>query len=184
MDTDLRSRLAGAFRWVDPGPHTSRLVSDRSGWWRDPVILRALGPALAGLFPGERPTVVVSPPVTGFLLGPLVAQALGTGFVEACRDDPERRVAEPVTWAATPPDYRGRSLLLGVRTRHLEAGDRVLLVDDWVVTGAQVRALYAVVGALGAPAVGTAAIVAECPDAVAADLRVRGLLRGSDLDPP
>src|SRR5688500_1079086 len=47
---DLGKRLIHAFRWIDPGPESSHLVSDMSGWWRDPEILAALGPALAELY--------------------------------------------------------------------------------------------------------------------------------------
>ena len=85
MDPALKVRLIKAFRWLDPGPHSAYLVSDRSGWWRDPEILAHLGPALGGLYPDASPTVVVAPEVTGFLVGPLVARAVGAGFVEAYR---------------------------------------------------------------------------------------------------
>jgi adenine phosphoribosyltransferase len=175
--SDLRERLIAAFRWTDPGPGSEVLVSDRSGWWRDPRILDDLGPALAGLFAGERPTVVVAPEVTGFLVGPLVARALGAGFVEAYRAGARRPIAEPMTWAEVPADHRGDPQLLGVRSALLGPGDRVLLVDDWAATGAQSRALREVVGRLGATAVGTAVIVDECR----CDPAIRGLLTGADL---
>jgi adenine phosphoribosyltransferase len=181
MDPDLTQRLVTLFRWVDPGPQSDHLVSDCSGWWRDPTTLAALGPALADLFPAERPTVVVAPELTGVLLGPLVAERLGAGFVPAVKGGGGRIPAEPTTWVRTAADYRGRSVLLGVRDRHVYPGDRVLVVDDWVATGAQVRALYDLVAARGAEPVGTAAVVVDCPPGVAAELRVRALLSGGDL---
>lgn len=177
----MRRRLRDHFRWTDPGPHSDVLVSDRSGWWRDPVLLAQLGPALAGLFADTSPTVVVSPEVTGFLLGPLVAGALGTGFVEAYRAGRRRPIAEPMAWADVPADHRGDAQLIGIRSRHLGPGDRVLVVDDWLVTGAQARAVHAVITELGAEPVGTAVIVAECSTQVTAELRVRSLLTGLDL---
>jgi adenine phosphoribosyltransferase len=179
--SDLRDRLRAAFRWTDPGPDTDILVSDRSGWWRDPQILNGLGPALADLFAGTAPTVVMAPEVTGFLVGPLVARALGVGFVEAYRAGARRPIAEPMTWADVPADHRGDAQRLGVRSRLIDPADRVLVVDDWATTGAQARGLYAVIAALGATPVGVAVIVDECPPAVAAELRVRGLLTGGDL---
>lgn len=182
VPSDLRKRLLELFRWVDPGPHSTHLVSDVSGWWHAPDVLAAIGPALADLFRAERPTVVVSPEVTGLLIGPLVAVALGTGYVPAYKDEGDRRLAGATTWAATPPDYRGRTLRLGVRDRHLGPGDRVLVVDDWVATGAQLRALYDVVRARGAVTVGAAAIVAACPPNVTAALGLRTLLTPDDLD--
>lgn len=183
MADELRKRLLEQFRWVDPGPQATHLVSDVSGWWRDREILARVGPALAELFRAERPTVVVAPEVTGLMLGPLVAVALGVGFVPAYKGQGERMIAEPTTWGTTPPDYRGRTLALGVRDRHLRPGDRVLVVDDWVATGAQLRALYQVISARAAEPVGTAAVVADCSAELATELRVRAILAGNDLGP-
>jgi adenine phosphoribosyltransferase len=181
MQPDLTRRLIALFRWIDPGPHSDHLVSDCSGWWRDPATLAALGPALADLFQAERPTVVVSPEFTGALLGPLVATRLGAGFVPAVKGGDGRVPAEPTTWVRTQPDYRDRSMALGVRDRHLGPGDRVLVVDDWVTTGAQVRALYELVSTRGAEPVGTAAVVADCPRDVLTELGIRSLLGRTDL---
>ncbi|GAA4453016.1 phosphoribosyltransferase family protein [Phytohabitans houttuyneae] len=180
---DLAKRLVHSFRWIDPGPESTHLVSDMSGWWRDPEILAALGPALADLYRPSRPTLVVSPEVTGYLLGPLVAAALGVGFAAGHKEGADRQIAEPVTWAQTPLDYRGRSLSLGVRSRLIGPADRVLVVDDWVTTGAQVSALYEVARTLGAEVVGCAAVVADCSPAVTATLGIRSLLTSDDLAP-
>ncbi|MEU4557242.1 phosphoribosyltransferase [Actinoplanes sp. NPDC023936] len=180
MTTDLRDLLRSEFRWTNPGPNSEYLVSDRSGWWREPRILDGLGPALADLFRSERPTVVVSPEVTGFLLGPLVALSLGVGFVEAYRAGARRPIAEPMIWAEVPADHRGDVQHLGVRERLLAPDDRVLVVDDWASTGAQARGLRTLAGNRY---VGTAVIYDECPPAVTADLNIRSLLSGSDLDP-
>jgi len=178
---DLRDRLRNGFRWTDPGPDADFVVSDRSGWWRDALVIRDLGPALGDLFAGSSPTVVVSPEVTGFLLGPLVAQALGVGFVEAYREGARRPIAEPMTWAEVPADHRGDRQRLGVRTHLIRADDRVLVVDDWAATGSQARALHSLIRSLGATPVGTAVIVDETPATVAAELSLRGLLSGADL---
>ena len=153
----------------DPGPDTDVLVSDRSGWWRDAGVLREVGPALADLFADVEPTVVVAPEVTGFLVGPLVASALGVGFVEAYREGARRPIAEPMTWSDVPADHRGDPQRLGVRSRLLGTGDRVLVVDDWTATGAQARALHTLAARLGATPVGTAVIVDECPPLVGAE---------------
>jgi adenine phosphoribosyltransferase len=181
VTSDLRDHLRATFRWTDPGPASDVLVSDRSGWWRDARVLREVGPALSKLFVESRPTVVVSPEVTGFLIGPLVAGALGVGFVEAYRAGARRPIAEPMTWVDVPADHRGEPQRLGVRSRLLGPGDRVLIVDDWILTGAQARALSALVTELGAVPVGVAVIVDECPPAVAAELTVRGLITGAEL---
>ncbi|WP_192771924.1 phosphoribosyltransferase family protein [Plantactinospora soyae] len=178
---ELRKRLIDGFRWTDPGPESTHLVSDSSGWWRDPAILAGLGPALSEPFRAERPTVVIAPEVTGLLLGPLVANALGVGFVPAYKNTGERRIAEATTWAWTESDYRGRRLALGVRDRHLGPDDRVLVVDDWVASGAQIRALYELIATRGGTALGATALVAECPPEVARQLRLDSVLTTADL---
>jgi adenine phosphoribosyltransferase len=181
MRVDLSKRLVGLFEWVDPGPGASHLVSDVSGWWRDPETLAALGPALVAPFRAARPTVVVSPAVTGFLLGPLAATALGVGFVAAQKAGDGRLPAGRLTWAQSRPDFRGRRVELAVRDRHLGPGDRVLVVDDWVDTAAQVRAVYEICTARGAEPIGTTAVVIGCPPTVATELRITGLLTTADL---
>lgn len=177
----LAGRLRAAFRWVDPGAGATHDVSDTSGWWRDAALLADLGPALAGLHPGARPTVVVGAQTSGFLLGPLVARALGVGFVEAYKND-RGRVADRMLSGTTSPDHRGRTITLRVRARLLSTTDRVLVVDDWVTTGAQLALLRRLVTEVGAEYAGAAVIVDDCPAAVAADLGVRSLLRRRDLD--
>jgi adenine phosphoribosyltransferase len=181
VDVDLKARLIDGFRWLDPGPRSTHLVSDVSGWWRDPVILARVGDALGGLFAAERPTVVVSPEVTGFIVGPLAAAALGIGFVEAYKDTRNRKVVMEMVWGQSAPDYRGRVLGLGVRSGRLAAGDRALIVDDWAVTGAQIGALRAALGRVGVRVVGAAVIVDGCAPSTGAELGVRGLLRQAEL---
>lgn len=181
MSPALRTRLIDTFRWLDPDPRSAHLVSDISGWWRDPTIIRDLGPALRDLFADERITVVVSPETTGFLLGPLVAAAAGAGFVEAYKDTRDRKVPDEVLWGRSVPDYRDRVLSLGVRAARLAPTDRALIVDDWVVTGAQVGALRVALGKAGVAVVGAAVIIDGCDPRAAASLGVRGLLRPADL---
>ncbi|MGC5285837.1 phosphoribosyltransferase family protein [Micromonospora sp. DT231] len=182
MSADLTARLAALFQWIDPGPDATHLVSDISGWWRDPAVLAELGPALVAPYRAAGPTVVLAPAVTGLLLGPLAATALGVGFVAAHKSGDGRLPAGPLTWAQSPPDYRGRRVDLAVRDRHLGPGDRVLVVDDWVRTGAQLHALYDICSARGAEVLGTAVVAVDCPPEVAAALRVTGLINAAELN--
>ncbi len=133
--TVLRTSLKGGFAWRSDGGGSA--VADVTGWWRDPDLLKMLGPALADLWKTETPTVVVGLQSRGCLLGPLVAEAIGVGFVEV-RKNPSR-ASDNDEWlnATTPPDYRDRHLTLGFRRRLVAPSDRVVLVDDWIDTGGQ-----------------------------------------------
>jgi adenine phosphoribosyltransferase len=181
VDHPLRSRLIDAFRWVDLGPDVTHLVSDVSGWWRDHTLLAGIGPALGDLFRCAHPEVVVAPETGGFLVGPLVATSLGAGFVEAYKSTRSRKIADEVLWRQTGRDYRDRTLGLGIRTRHLSPGDRVLVVDDWADTGAQLTALREVIQDAGAEYLGAAVIVDGCDQPTREALNVRGLLSRTDL---
>ena len=181
VDPDLRQRLLETFRWIDPGAWSDHLLTDRSGWWRDPTILERIGPALAALAPSP-PTVVVAPATSGFLLGPLVARAIGVGFVEAYRDLSGAELADDLITRSSGPGHDGRPVVLGVRARHLGPDDAVLVVDDWVETGAQLTALAEIVTASGARYLGAAMIVDGAQPGVRERLGVRGLVREIELD--
>ncbi|HWD03584.1 MAG TPA: phosphoribosyltransferase family protein [Amycolatopsis sp.] len=132
---------------------------DPAGWWRTPEILRELGPALAGLFADAEPTVVLGPESRGSLLGPLVALALGVGFVEVRKNHGPVFDSDAWRTRTSSPDYQDRHLTLGFRRRLVGSGDRVLLVDDWIETGSQARCVQGLVADAEATWVGVAVIV-------------------------
>lgn len=173
----LNERLAAAFQW-----HTDDVgyMQDLSGIYADGGLIAELGPALASLH-GPGPTVVVAPGTQGWVLGPLVAASLGVGFVQIHKDTRGGDLAEGMYLRLTPPDYQHRSLALSVRRRHLCVNDRVLLVDDWVETGAQVTAVAALCSDAGAEYLGAAAIVSTAPSGTARKLLIRSLLTAHDL---
>ncbi|WP_267419180.1 MULTISPECIES: phosphoribosyltransferase family protein [unclassified Curtobacterium] len=157
-DADLKRRLQTSFRWL--GDRTDyNSYADLTGWWRDPHVLSSLGPGLASLFDDAHPSVIMGIQSRGAILGALVAVHLGVGLAEV-RKDP-RRAADSDPWweVSTGPDYRDRSLRLGVRRSLLQSGDRVLFVDDWIATGAQAEAAHALVDMAGATWIGAAVVV-------------------------
>jgi adenine phosphoribosyltransferase len=175
VDGDVRRRLRAAFKWqFDRGQWSG--AADMTGWWRDGGLIRELGPALAGLY-DEQPTVVLGPVSRGSLVGALVAASAGVGFVEV------RKNASPATdsdrWVqrTTGPDYRDRHVVFGFRRELVNAGDRVLMVDDWAETGATARVVRALVDDCGARWIGAACIVDGLTDPrLRHELPVRALL--------
>ncbi len=155
---DLASDLRRAFRWR--GDRTDdQYLGDPTGWWADATILERIGPALAHLFQDEAPTVVLGPQSRGALLGALVATHLGIGLVELRKDPSPAADSDRWLITHTPPDYRDRNLRLGARRDHLESGQRVLLVDDWIQTGGQATGAREIVDRVGATWCGVAVIV-------------------------
>jgi adenine phosphoribosyltransferase len=172
----LAERLQKAFVWRSDRPDR-HLYADMTGWWRDPELLRELGPALADLHAARRPTVVLGIESRGSLLGPLTAAALGVGFVEIRKEPSPATHSDAWLTATTPPDYRDRHLALSFARRLVRAGDRVVLVDDWIATGGQALGARTLVDRAGATWVGVA-VVADAlrSAALRRDLDVRSLL--------
>jgi adenine phosphoribosyltransferase len=170
----LTDRLLGAYR-------APRGYFDPSAWWRDPELRADLVTALAALHEDGLPTVVAGIESRGQLLGALVAQQLGLGFVEIRKDQHPEHVGEPLLRQTTPPDYHDRGLLLTMRRGLVQPRDRVLLVDDWIETGGQAAGARALVDDAEASWVGVAVIVDALPSARRRALGVRALLRVGQL---
>jgi adenine phosphoribosyltransferase len=180
-DQELRADLRAAFRWRRDRTDVFDLA-DSTGWWADPRILHRLGPALAALFTDPPPTVVLGPQSSGSLLGALVAVYMRVGLVEVRKQPCPSTDSDRWLIAHTPPDYQDRTLALGLRREHLRAGDRALLVDDWIETGAQAVATHALVRAAGAHWCGAAVVVDGLRDSrLRRDLQIRSLLHVRDL---
>jgi adenine phosphoribosyltransferase len=162
--------LRARFRWRGPAKY-----ADVSGWWADPEILRRLGPALAELHRHDDPTVVAGVEATGFLLGPLVAVALGVGFVEIRKAKSEAEEVRGIVSRTTPPDYAHRDLTLIVH-RRLETRERVLVVDEWIETGANATAAKRLIEDLGCEFVGVAVVVDATDNRTRRALNVRSVI--------
>ena len=61
-------------------------------------------------------------------------------------------------------------------------GKRVLLVDDWVETGSQMRACISLVEQAGGKVVGVATVVRDCSDELAGELNLKALVRAEELE--
>jgi adenine phosphoribosyltransferase len=178
---ELRRAVIEGFRWVgDAGVVNS--YADLSGWWRDPALTRAIAAGVASLFRAEKPTVVEGIESTGSLFGGLVAQVLDIGLVVAHKGARQVDDSDPWVFATTPPDYRDRHLTLGVRRGLLRPGDRVRVVDDWIVTGGQGLGTQQLVEATKASWLGIAVVVDALTDnRTRRQLGVRSLVNDRQL---
>jgi adenine phosphoribosyltransferase len=104
----------------------------------------------------------------GFLLGGAAAVTLGVGFVAIRKKGTLfPGVKQEIE---TEPDYRGNRHVLQLRADSVRAGDRLLLVDDWIERGSQAGAVQRLVEACGAVLAGIAVIVDQLDDARRAGL--------------
>lgn len=150
---------------MSDGSYLERVRTDTSGrndvtplfWDGD-----AFGALTADLVDGlsGRPTSVAGIDALGFVLGAAVATELGVGFVPVRKGGklpyPESRLRR-----RTVTDYSERSKSLELHPDPLGPGERVLLVDDWVETGAQMEATANLVEEAGASVAAIAAVRVE-----------------------
>lgn len=101
---DVRAALFRSFRWRSdppPWPEERTYYADYTRWWRDPEILRALGPGLAALFPDCSATVVMGTESRGSLVGPWSPHTLASASQRS-----ERAPAGARTTISGSPDSR------------------------------------------------------------------------------
>ena len=117
----------------------------------------ALDAAVRGLADYARPLeveCVLAAEARGFLLGPALALALGTGFALARK--PGKLPYETVSAAYELEYGAGR---LELHSDAVRPGARVLVHDDLLATGGTARALCELVGQLGGEVVGCGFLV-------------------------
>ena len=128
--------LTGHFR-LSSGLHSDRyLHCARLLMW--PERAERAGRELASKLAEFSPEAIVSPALGGVVIGHEVARALGVRAIFAERQD---------------------GVLTLRRGFSLDAGERVLVVEDVVTTGGSTRETMAVARATGATVVGAAAII-------------------------
>ena len=109
-------------------------------------------------YAGLRIDKVVGLEARGFILGGAVAHQLGTGFV------PVRKKGKlPGTTIAQDYTLEYGEAVVEVHDDALQAGERVLLVDDLLATGGTAEAGIRLIERLGAEVVGCAFVV-DLPD--------------------
>lgn len=169
-----REAFLRTFRWTDGH-------ADFAAVFHDPQALAALGPALATPFARAGVTAVVALEARGFVVGALCAEHLGVGLVLARK--PGSVHPGPKVEVVSAPDWRGREVPIRI-AQVLTSADRVLLVDDWIETGSQARAVRAAVQLCGAAFVGAAVVVDDTTAEVRADLNVVALVASGELGIP
>ncbi len=93
----------------------------------------------------------------GFVLGTALALRRRVGLVTLRKGGKLPVETDSVTFT----DYTGQTKRLELRTNVIRAGMRVLIADDWIETGAQVRAAAQLVERQGGSVIGLAVIHAD-----------------------
>ncbi|HEY7259422.1 MAG TPA: phosphoribosyltransferase family protein [Gaiellales bacterium] len=148
-----RDALLARFAWTGGHANVWR-------WFDDAETIRAIAAALVDPF-RRSVTKVAGIESRGFILGTACALELDVGFVPIRKGD--GLFPGPKAVAETSADYRGGHQTLRLQRAALAAGDRVLLVDDWIETGSQAAGARSLIEECGAVFLGVAAIVDQLP---------------------
>lgn len=124
----------------------------------DPLLMRGMGEEIARLFADETPTRILTAEVSGIGPALMAGLALDVPIVYARKRKPITMM-EPVYVESAPSPTKGGEVLLMVSPEFINAGDRVLIVDDFLASGRTIHALARIVRQAGADLVGVATVV-------------------------
>ena len=139
-------------------PHEGILFRDVTTLFADPRGFRMAVDQMLHPYAGQRIDVVVGLEARGFILGGAIAHQLGTGFV------PIRKKGKlPGTTISQDYKLEYGEAIVEIHDDTIQAGQRVLIVDDLLATGGTAEAGISLVERLGGAIVGCAFIV-DLPD--------------------
>lgn len=124
----------------------------------DPMLMDACGKELARRFAGLEATRVLTAEISGIAPALMTARYLGLPVVYARKSKPIT-MPDTVYLTVAPSHTRGRSVELIVSPEFLGRDERVLIIDDFLATGATILGLVRLAQAAGARLVGIGALV-------------------------
>lgn len=125
----------------------------------DARLMELVGNEIAERFRGSNPTRILTAEVSGIVPAIMVALAMENVPVVYARKHKPITMQEPVYIEVAPSHTKGTEVNLMVSPEFLKAGDRILIVDDFLASGRTIEALARIVQHAGATLVGIAAVV-------------------------
>ena len=140
----------------------------------DPRLLHSMALEIQRLYAGEDINKILTVEASG------IAMAAMTGFVLDCplvfaKKSRSRNISEKVYSAEVESFTHGNTNTVVVSREYLGSGDRVLLVDDFLATGAALVGLRSLVAQAGGTVVGAAVAVEKVFQGGGDALRREGL---------
>jgi xanthine phosphoribosyltransferase len=126
----------------------------------DAELMEMVGAYIGTAFAERHPQRILTAEVSGLIPATMVGKALGNIPVVYARKHKPITMMEPVYMETAPSHTKGGvDVQLMVSPEFLHAGERVLIVDDFLATGKTIDALCRIVETAGAELVGIAAVV-------------------------
>jgi adenine phosphoribosyltransferase len=143
MSGDIEA-LKAKIRDVPDFPKPGILFKDITTLLKDPAGLRQAADLMTAMVKGRSARKVVAIESRGFILGSLVADRLGVGFVPVRKPG---KLPARTRKASYSLEYGTDSL--EIHEDAVEPGERVLIVDDVIATGGTAKAVAELVEGLG-----------------------------------
>ena len=140
----------------------------------DPALMVQVGREMARRFADANVNKVLTAEISGIAPALATGHALEVPVVYARKTRPVTMTG-PVFVEVAPSHTKGRDVFLMVSTEFMDRGDRVLVVDDFLATGATISALVRLVSHAGAELVGIGTVVEKAFEGGRAALEALGV---------
>ncbi|HNT54821.1 MAG TPA: xanthine phosphoribosyltransferase [Anaerolineaceae bacterium] len=124
----------------------------------DPVLMDECGAEFARQFAGVGATRVLTAEISGIAPALATARHMGLPVVYARKTKPIT-MPDQVYLTVAPSHTKGRMVELIVSPEYLAAGERVLIIDDFLATGATILGLVRLAQAAGSELVGIGTLI-------------------------
>lgn len=124
----------------------------------DAGLMNACGTELARRFAGVGATRILTAEISGIAPALMTGMHLGLPVVYARKSKPIT-MPDTVYLTVAPSHTRGRSVELIVSPEFLGRGEKVLIIDDFLASGATIMGLIRLTEAAGASVVGIGALI-------------------------
>ena len=140
----------------------------------DPVLLREMAREFRRLFEGERVDRVLTIEASGIAIAILVGLEFGCPVVFA-KKSKTKNLSDDLYRAEVPSFTHGNTNTVVVSKDYLRAGERVLLIDDFLATGAALFGLRDLVAQAGGTTVGAGIAIEKVFQGGGKRLRAEGM---------
>lgn len=124
----------------------------------DPALMDICGREFARRFAGVHATKVLTAEISGIAPALTTAIHLGLPVVYARKTKPVT-MPDQVYLTLAPSHTKGRMVELIISPEHLQKGERVLIIDDFLASGATILGLVRLAETAGAEIVGIGALI-------------------------
>jgi xanthine phosphoribosyltransferase len=124
----------------------------------DPELMDACGIEFARMFAGVGATRILTAEISGIAPALMTARHMGIPVVYARKSKPVT-MPDTVYLTVAPSHTKGRMVELIVSPEYLASGERVLIVDDFLASGATIQGLVRLAQAAGSTVVGIGTLI-------------------------